>query len=48
MAKEATAFAEFIKGNNIEEYEKNSLLCYDVHKCMDQIKKSADITYPQK
>lgn len=48
MAKEATAFAGFIKGNNIEEYEKNSLLCYDVHKCMDQIKKSADITYPQK
>ena len=48
MACEAKAFAEFIKGNNKEEYDKNSLLCYNVHTCMDQIKKSAEIIYPQK
>ena len=48
MAKEAEAFARFIKGEELALYEENSHLCYDVHTCMDQIKKSADITYPQK
>ena len=48
MSKEAAAFARFIKGEDHEIYNQNSLLCYNVHTCMDQIKKSADITYPQK
>lgn len=46
MSKEATAFADFIKGNNLENYRKNSVLCYNVHTCMDQIKQSAEIKYP--
>jgi len=48
MSKEAAAFADFIKGKNLENYRKNSLLCYNVHTCMDQIKKSAGIKYPLK
>jgi predicted dehydrogenase len=46
MSKEASAFADFIKGKNLEEYHKNSALCYDVHTCMDLIKQSAEIKYP--
>ena len=46
MSKEASAFADFIKGENLEEYHKNSALCYDVHTCMDLIKQSAEIKYP--
>lgn len=46
MSKEAKAFSEFIEGKNKEEYEKNSILCYNVHRCMDEIKKSAEIKYP--
>ena len=46
MSKEAAAFADFIGGNNLETYGKNSELCYNVHTCMDLIKKSAEIKYP--
>lgn len=46
MSCEAKAFAQFIKGENKELYAENSETCYNVHKCMDAIKKSADIKYP--
>lgn len=46
MSEEARAFAEFIKGHNMAEYRENSRLCFEVHTCMDEIKKSAGIHYP--
>ena len=48
MSLEASAFADFINGDKLEIYKQNSMLCYDVHTCMDQIKKSAGIKYPLK
>lgn len=45
MSCEAAAFADFISGKNLEEYSKNSELCFKVHSCMDMIKKSAAIKY---
>lgn len=45
MSREASAFADFIKGKRLEEYKKNSALCYNVHTCMDLIKQSAEIKY---
>ena len=46
MSKEASAFADYIKGERLEEYQKNSALCYNVHTVMDLIKQSAEIKYP--
>ena len=46
MSKEASAFADFIKGERVEEYQSNSALCYNVHTVMDLIKQSAEIKYP--
>lgn len=40
MNYEATAFADFIKGKCLECYEESSKLCEEVHRCMDEIKKS--------
>lgn len=39
MSYEASAFAEFIQGKSLDEYEESSRLCMDVHQCMDRIKK---------
>lgn len=47
MSCEAAAFADFINGKNLSVYEENSRLCFNVHSCMDEIKKSAGIKYPQ-
>ncbi len=46
MSYEASAFADFINGKNLEVYNDNSILCHNVHTCMDQIKQSAEIKYP--
>lgn len=45
MGMEAAAFADFIKGKDLDKYAAASRLCVDVHTCMDEIKKSADIIY---
>lgn len=45
MCYEAAAFAEFIRGENLEDYRKASELAQQVHICMDKIKRSADIRY---
>ena len=45
MSYEATAFAKFIGGEELEEYEENSQLCLAVHSCMDEIKRVAGIKY---
>lgn len=45
MSMEAESFADFIKGENTELYKKASELCLNVHKCMDEIKKDAEIKY---
>ena len=45
MGMEASAFADFIEGKDLEKYEAASRLCIDVHTCMDEIKKSANIIY---
>lgn len=49
MQGEAGRFADYILSfnKNKEDYEKASELCLNVHKCMDQIKKSAGIVYPE-
>ncbi len=47
MSGEAGKFAEFIK-NPSEEYEKTSEMCFNVHKCMDEIKNKAEIKYSVK
>ncbi len=50
MSGEAGRFADYILNfyQNKSDYEKASMLCLDVHKCMDQIKKSAGLVYPVK
>ena len=45
MSYEATAFAKFIDGEELEEYDANSQLCLAVHSCMDEIKRVAGIQY---
>lgn len=45
MGMEASAFADFIEGKDLDKYEAASRLCIDVHTCMDEIKKSANIIY---
>lgn len=45
MGQEASAFADFIDGNDLDKYTAASRLCIDVHTCMDEIKKSANIIY---
>lgn len=44
MGMEASAFADFIEGKDLDKYAAASRLCIDVHTCMDEIKKSANIT----
>lgn len=46
MSYEASSFADFINGKNLDVYKENSNLCYNVHCVMDQIKQSAGIKYP--
>lgn len=43
MSYEATAFADFIQGKSMDEYEDSSRLCMDVHQCMDRIKEEGGI-----
>ncbi len=38
MSYEASAFADFIQGKMLEQYEESSRLCMGVHMCMDRIK----------
>ncbi len=45
MGMEAAAFADFIEGKDLDKYAAASRLCIDVHTCMDEIKKSANIVY---
>lgn len=45
MGMEAAAFADFISGKDLDKYTAASRLCIDVHTCMDEIKKSAEIIY---
>lgn len=45
MSYEAVAFADFIQGKHLEQYEESSRLCLDVHLCMDRIKIEAGIKY---
>ena len=45
MSYEATAFAKYIVGEELEEYDANSQLCLAVHSCMDEIKRVAGIKY---
>lgn len=47
MLGEVEAFAGFIKNNGGEDYDRISALCSKVHSCMDMIKASAGIKYPQ-
>lgn len=50
MSGEAGRFADYILNfhQNKVDYEAVSSLCLEVHKCMDQIKKSAGLVYPAK
>lgn len=45
MGMEASAFADFIEGKDLDKYTAAQRLCIDVHICMDEIKKSANIIY---
>ena len=45
MSMEAENFADFIEGKKLDIYENASNLCLNVHKCMDKIKKQANIKY---
>ncbi len=45
MGYEAIAMYDLINGNRLDEYAANSTLCFNVHTCMDEIKKTADIKY---
>ena len=47
MSFEASAFARFIKGQDARDYRQNSQLCLNVHACLDAIKQSANIKYPE-
>ena len=40
MGYEVSAFADFIEGKSLERYEESSKLCEEVHRCMEEIKKS--------
>lgn len=50
MSGEAGRFADYILNfhQSKVDYEAVSSLCLEVHKCMDQIKKSAGLVYPAK
>ncbi len=45
MGYEAAAFCDFINGDRLYEYDKNSEICLNVHTCMDIIKRKARIEY---
>lgn len=47
MSGEALNFARFIQNplENIEKYEQVSEMCFNVHTCMDEIKRKAQIKY---
>ena len=45
MSGEAARFADFALGKNTEEYRECDAVCQKVLRCMDKIKKSADIIY---
>ena len=45
MSYEASAFADFIQENSMEQYRESSRLCYDVHCCMDKMKQESQIKY---
>lgn len=45
MGYEAIALCDYIEGNRIDEYNKNSEICFSVHTCMDTIKQKAKIRY---
>ena len=47
MSYEASAFASFIRGENLADYQAASELAQKVHTCMDGIKASAGIHYPK-
>ncbi len=45
MGYEASAFYDFINGRRLDEYDKNSEITLNVHTCMDEIKRQANIIY---
>ncbi len=45
MGYEAAALCDFIDGDRLDEYQKNSEICLNVHTCMDKIKQQAKIIY---
>ena len=45
MGCEAEALCDFINGKRLDEYNKNSEICLNVHTCMDKIKQKANIKY---
>ncbi len=45
MGYEAIALCDFISGDRLDEYQKNSEICFNVHTCMDIIKQKANIVY---
>lgn len=45
MGCEAEALCDFINGKRLDEYNKNSEICLNVHNCMDEIKQKANIKY---
>lgn len=45
MGYEADALYDFINGKRLVEYEENSDITLKVHRCMDQIKRCANIVY---
>lgn len=47
MLGEVESFARYVIFNGGEEYDRVSALCRSVHACMDRIKESAGIAYPQ-
>ncbi len=47
MSYEASCFATFIRGENMDDYRSASELARQVHICMDRIKQSAGIRYPK-
>ncbi len=47
MALEAAAFADFAAGLDHDKYTAASRLCIDVHTCMDEIKRTANIIYQE-
>lgn len=49
MSGEADRFADYItnRAETAQSYEKVSKMCLEVHQCMDEIKKQANIKYPR-